>query len=135
MENVMPNREGMLYIVLAWVPIIAGILLVMSVCSGCYSRYTVRGDSASGIPSVTYEATPFTSITDVDVSPSLRAEERCLANRRTQRVEGGSWIWSDDQMTCFWQATSGTRGGFAGGFTPFGGIGYIAPRTGAPGVR
>lgn len=130
----MPNREGLLYIVLAWVPILGAVLLAVY-CSGCYSRYTVRGDSPSGIPSVNYEATPFTSITEVDVSPALAAEERCLANRRTQRVEGGSWIWSDDQMTCFWQATSGSRVGVGGGMGAFGGVGYAVPRVGAPFVR
>ncbi|MCC7523003.1 hypothetical protein IT407_04385 [Candidatus Uhrbacteria bacterium] len=130
----MPNREGLLYIVLAWVPVIAAAVLIASYCSGCYSRYTVRGDSTTGIPSVNYEATPFTSITEVDVSPSVAAEERCLAHRRTQRAEGGSWIWSDDQMTCFWQASMGSMG-IRGGIGVSGGLGYAVPRLGAPGVR
>jgi hypothetical protein len=133
----MPNREGCLYIMLSWIPVIAGILLVMSLNSGCYNRYTVRGDSPSGIPSVVHEefAGGLVTTTDIDVSPSQAAYDRCRADRADQRLSGGSWIWSDDQMTCFWQASSGTRGGYGGGYGVSGGVVYATPRVGAPGVR
>lgn len=123
-----------------WYLMAAGFVLAVSL-EGCYSRYTVHGDSPAGIPTIVREDTPFSSTTDIDVTPALTAEARC--HQRAPH-DGGTWIWGTAQQMCYLQSSAGdmaagltTGGGYGYGYggAGFTAGGYRAPMVGAPGIR
>ena len=107
----MPNNLGWLVVGVVDLVLIAFAVIGISFCnSGCShtSSVTRRGPGGdTTMRSVSYVGGLVTEYNEEYDSDGDYT--RCLTDRRTQRVAGGAWIWSDDQMTCYWQ-TSGATG-------------------------
>lgn len=134
----MPNRLGWLVIATVDAVLIAFVVICVSFCnSGCShtSSVTRRGPGGdTTVRSASYVGGLVSSYNEEFDSDGDYT--RCLTDRRTQRVAGGSWIWSDDQMTCYWQ-TAGTGSGYGTGFGGAYGYAWGAPPSLVitPGIR
>lgn len=133
----LPNGLGWLVIAAVDIIVIAFMVIGIGYCnSGCAATSRVTRRTPGGdvtISSESYAGGLVSSYSEDFESDGDYA--RCLADRRTQRVAGGAWIWSDDQMTCYWQ-TAGASG--VGGMPMGGAFGYAwgaPPLTITPGVR
>jgi hypothetical protein len=132
----MPNNLGWLAIFATDALVLLIGLAVYASCQGCaatsrITRHTPGGDVT--IHSESYAGGLVSSYNEEFDSDADYA--RCLADRRTQRVTGGSWVWSDDQMTCYWQNAGGGTG--SGGFGSGYGYAWGAPPAlvTTPGIR
>lgn len=124
--------------------LITMMVIMIAYCSGgCAATSTITRRTPAGDVTMRSESYAGGLVTSYNEDVESDGDyARCIADRRSQRTAGGAWIWSDDQMTCYWQTASGaptgTGMGMGMGMGMGGGFGYAwgAPAlTITPGVR